>query len=252
MKKNDYSYQHNFKKINENINLKVKPIFDEKEPNIIYYASNNMIISYDIKTSFIVERLRISNSKIRSFSIRENNIFALDNDGEFTKFCLREKQVTKFLKLSKILKGKITQNENSSENILTYFKFSKYLNSFLLINEDLKMLKINFELDDEVIIEDLYDNLENNFKENFSKMKNKVIKFFDIDTQGKFITFSMNNKLFCVNLFGNNVNVINFMKPISTGIFLEDTKIVVGDNAGKIHFITNYMEENVKKFFKFF
>jgi hypothetical protein len=87
--------------------------------------------------------------------------------------------------------------------------------------------------------------LENNFQEIFLKIKNKNIKFFDIDSQGKFITFSISNKLFCVNLFGNIVNVLNFTKPISTGIFLEDTKIVIGDISGKIHFISNFMEEKV-------
>jgi hypothetical protein len=118
----------------------------------------------------------------------------------------------------------------------------------LLITEDLKLIKINFDLDQEIIIEDLFNSLENNFQEIFKKIKNKTIKYFDIDSNGKFITFSINTKLFCVNLFGNIVNVLNFIKPISTGIFLEDTKIVIGDNSGKIHFISNFMEEKVKKF----
>ena len=103
MKKNDLSYQHCFKKINENINLKTKPLFNTNEPNLLYYASNNTIISYDISTSFIIERMRLSNAKIRSFFIKEDFIFALDNEGDFTKFSLEEKQITKFTKLSKFL-----------------------------------------------------------------------------------------------------------------------------------------------------
>ena len=244
MKKNELTLQHGFKKINENINLKSKVIFSNTEKNIVFYSSNNLIISYDISTSFIVERFRISNYKIQNFFILENFIFALDNSNEFIKFDMEKKNIEKTLKLKKIF-----NNLNYS-----FFKYSKYLNSFIFVSENFDLTKIDFDLNEETLITiNLSNLLDTNFRNHYEKNENnKKIRFLDIDLPGKNLIFSINKNAFVINLMNNLISNIEFQKPVSTGLFLDESKFVLGDISGKTHFVSNFHEEKVNNLFLIF
>jgi len=240
MKQNDLSYQYTFKKINENISLKCKIIFSDKDKNMVFYASNNMIISYSLSTSFIIERFRISNNKIRNFFIFDNLIFALDNNNEFLRYDMDRKQIDKSINLSKFIT--IPKDKN-----FTFFKFSKYLNSFLFMTESFDLIKIDYDLNEEgSFSKNLYDTLEEEFRKKFEfNTNNKKVRFMDTDKIGKTLIFSINKNVYVMNLFNSQISIIEFQKPISAGLFLEDTKFVVGDIAGKIHFVSNFFDEKV-------
>lgn len=242
MKQNELSYQYSFKKINENISLKCKVVFSEKEKDMVFYASNNMVISYCLSTSFIVERFRVSNNKIRNFHILDNFIFALDNNNEFIKYDIEKKQIEKSFNLSKF----IFINKDQK---YTHFKFSKYLNSFIIITENFDLIKIDYDLSEEgSFVKNVYGSLEEEFKKKFElNTNNKKVRFMDTDTIGKTLIFSINKNVYVMNLFNSQISIIEFQKPISAGLFLENTKFVVGDISGKIHFISNFFEEKVNK-----
>ncbi len=247
MKQNDLSFQYSFKKINENISLKCKVIFSDKDKDIIFYASNNMVISYCVSTSFIIERFRISNNKIRNFYIIDNFIFALDNNNEFIKYDIDKKQIEKSVNLSNFI-------NIPKDKKLTFFKFSKYLNSFVFITEDFDLIKIDFELsEDSSFNKNLYNSLEEEFRKKFEfNTNNKKVRFMDTDTIGKTLIFSINKNVYVMNLFNSNISIIEFQKPLSAGLFLDDTKFVVGDISGKIHFVSNFFNEKVNKIFFIF
>jgi len=240
MKQNDLSYQYSFRKINENISLKCKVVFSEKEKDMVFYASNNMIISYCLTTSFIVERFRVSNNKIRNFYILDNYIFALDNNNEFIKYDFEKKQIEKSFNLSKFTSIK-------KDKKFTFFKYSKYLNSFIIMTENFELIKIDYDLSEESsFVKNVYNSLEENFRKKFEfNTKNKKIRFMDTDTIGKTLIFSINKNVYLMNLFNSQISIIEFQKPISAGLFLEDTKFVVGDISGKIHFVSNFFDEKV-------
>lgn len=240
MKHNDLSYQYTFRKINENISLKCKVIFSEIENDMVFYASNNMIISYCLTTSFITDRFRISNNKIRNFDILDNFIFALDNNNEFIKYDIEKKQIEKSVNLSKYV-------SLQKDKKFTFFKYSKYLNSFLFITENFELIKIDYDLSDEnSFAKNVYDSLEAEFRKKFEfNTNNKKVRFIDTDTIGKTLIFSINKNVYVMNLFNSQISIIEFQKPISAGLFLEDTKFVVGDISGKIHFVSNFFEERV-------
>ena len=72
----------------------------------------------------------------------------------------------------------------------------------------------------------------------------------DTDKIGKTLIFSINKNVYVMNLFNSQISIIEFQKPISAGLFLEDTKFVVGDISGKIHFVSNFFDKKVLDFFK--
>jgi hypothetical protein len=247
MKQNELSYQYSFKKINENISLKCKVVFSETEKDMVFYASNNMIISYCLTTSFIVERFRVSNNKIRNFYILDNFIFALDNNNEFIKFDIQKKQIEKSFNLSKFISIHKDQK-------YTFFNYSKYLNSFIIMTENFELIKIDYDLNDESsFVKNVYNSLEEEFRKKFEfNTNNKKVRFIETDTIGKTLIFSINKNVYVMNLFNSQISIIEFQKPISAGLFLEDTKFVVGDISGKIHFVSNFFEAKVFLFFCIF
>jgi len=240
MKQNDRSYQYSFRKINENISLKCKVVYSENEKDMVFYASNNTIISYCLATSFIVDRFRVSNNKIRNFHISDQFIFALDNNNEFIKYDIEKKHIEKSLNLSKFL-------SINKDLKYTHFKYSKYLNSFLIITEKFDLIKIDFDLSEEnSFVKNVYQSLEEEFRKKFEfNTNNKKVRFMDTDTIGKALIFSINKNVYIMNLFNSQISIIEFQKPISAGLFLENTKFVVGDISGKIHFISNFFDEKV-------
>ncbi len=238
---NDFlSLQYSFKKINENISLKCKVVFSETEKDMVFYASNNTVISYCLTTSFIVERFRISNNKIRNFYILENFIFALDNNNEFIKYDIEKKQIEKSFNLSKFV-------SIQKDKKYTFFKHSKYLNSFIIMTENFDLIKIDYDLNDESsFVKNVYDTLEPEFRTKFEfNTNNRKIRFIETDTIGKTLIFSINKNVYVMNLFNSQISILEFQKPISAGLFLVDTKFVVGDISGKIHFVSNFFERKV-------
>lgn len=240
MKQNDLSFQYTFKKINENINLKCKVVFSAIDKNRAYYASNNMIISYDVSTSFIVERYRVSNLKVRNFIIIDKYIFVIDNGNEFIKYDLEKKQIEKSLNLCS--PGNIPKDGK-----ISFFKYSKYLNSFLFLSDNLELIQVDFELSEDYLnIKKLDELMEENFKKRLEKYtSNNKIRFMDVDENGKTLIFSINKNACVVNLLNSKISIIDFQKPISAGLFLDDSKFVLGDIAGKIHFISKFHETKV-------
>jgi hypothetical protein len=190
-------------KVNLALNTRAKVIYSEENDTECYYAAANKIINLDYKSNTVLDKFKIGKKNIHKFNIFENSIYAL-SDGEFHEFNMKTRKITKSFKHEKIIQN---------------FIFSKVLNSFLLIT------------DSEILIVD----------RNFTILKQKNLShnlsiIVSINNEGNKLLLTEKNNLLILNLLTFDVKIMNFVKNITAAIYA-GSDIVIGDAAGKMHFI---------------
>lgn len=212
-----------FKKVNMNINLNSNIIFDQEREHEIYFSSHNKIINYDFKTGSILDKMMVGQGKIIKMIKIKNIFYCLLSSNQFHSLDISTHQITK----------SFLQYTNNTENTkIINFIYSKLLNVIIMLTNTNKILYLNtntFTIDREIEI-----------KEEEIKNTNKNTSLFlEINKEGKMAIFSLKNKLFILNLINTEYISIDFTKTITRGIFLDEDNIVIGDYAGKMHFISN-------------
>lgn len=220
--KTDYIH---FKKIKSYINPNLQIVFDTNEADEAYFGSDTIIFKYNFNTGFIIEKFKISDSKILKFVLdTSRRILALTKDNTFIEYDMTKKEVVKSFKL------------NGEENgYYNGFVFSSYLQSFIFLSKKGTLVHIKNRIDEFRAEKEIKI-----FEDNMNKNQNP---FFQINKDGKFCMFAFRNKLIFHNLTTNDSKTIEFQKILSNGIFLQEDSIVIGDSSGKIHFLSNLKEK---------
>jgi WD40 repeat protein len=204
-----------FKKNNLNISQYTKVIFNEDSENEVFYSNGLKLMEYDYSSSTLVDKFSFNNKKIHKFIKIENYFYVLCSDGTIFEYDINDKKITKtFINEEKVLN----------------FIFSKFLNALITINDKNKISILN--RDTFIITKQ---------KEVSADAKLGTFTYSSIletDADGRFLITNLKSKLYFVNLLNLDIVCTDFVKPVSTGIFLNDGTYVVGDNAGKLHFIT--------------
>lgn len=219
--------EYTFKKINNNINYFCKALYpstDRENPNYnqneVFFSSSTNIISYNFQTSFIVDKYKINEKNIKKFIKIKNNFYCLNIENEFSEYDI--------LSLTETKKYQFKEKINN-------FVYSEFLNNFIFISNEGTLIyldKENFKIE-----------REKSYLS--SKSSNNLNNYFmEISSEDKMLITNFSSKLIIFNLTNFQFKTIDFKKPLSSGIFLDD-RIVVGDISGKIHVISNIYEKYI-------
>lgn len=220
------------KKIISNINPNIKIIYDQAEENEVFFAAENQIVRYNFKTGFVISRNKISNKKItKLLPVQSNSEYTTSSANTFA--CLTKNNQFILYNLDK--KTVINTFDFESESVIDFI-FSQFFNSYIFLTKSSRLIFLtqkkreeNFTIEKEV-----------NIKETEGEVLNKTA-FLEI--KDKILMFSSKNKLILHNLLTSNSKVLEFKRNLTSGIFLEEDKLVVGDSSGKLHFISNLNEK---------
>jgi hypothetical protein len=196
-----------FKKNNLNINLYIKPVFEDNE---IYYSIGNKIIAYDYTSRSVSDKFSFKNKKISKFLKIANFLYVLSIEGNLYEYDINTKLVSK------------TFVNNDKTLALSY---SKFLDSLILINPG-KILIVN------------RDTFVVTKQKEITTGQFNYLSILEIDSEGKSLITNLKNRVLFINLLNLDIQIVDFVKNISSGIFLDSSTYVVGDTVGKLHFLT--------------
>lgn len=213
--------------------------FDNFNSDQIYFTSGNKLILFDIMKNQKVFRINLKGKKIiyiTQSEIDNDEIFVLDIDNCFYQFKISTKEVISSFILNKNNKY---SNFYINKNKIYFYTNNKFLLSILEISLTENGTKI--QLFDEYSI--LNEKLQKTFKIDQIKPAIFTIK-------NDYLITNYENVLFIHNLITKSTNQIHFYKKITCLSFINNSintnSICLGDNAGKIHFISDITDKNVK------
>jgi hypothetical protein len=228
------------KKIRSTINHNLKVTYDQSEKDEAIFASDTHLYRYNYQTGFVTEKCKISESKILKFFLLDTltgkSVFFLNKENYFIEFDWVKKQEVRRIKL--INENKENNKSQSDKAYFNNFVYSSFFESFIILSHTGEILylknKGDFKIDKRIHL------IEENKGQSNSQT---FIPFFKINSEGKILLLSYKTKLILHNLITSDSKTIEFQKPLSSGIFLNEDRAVVGDFSGKLHFISNLREK---------
>ena len=214
--------------------------------NQIYFSSGNKLVLYDFIENKKIFRINVRGKTIISFTqnINDNDsIYILDIDNIIYKFKISNKEVECEYQLNK--------NRKYSEFKLINNKDFYFLseNDSYLTKLEITLLengKNNFIQNSEYQINEI--STQNNLISLKEKEKEKILqkntKKKNLQIKEDTLLYSNGNLLIIHNLISKTTNQIEFQKPITKIIYINEDSVCLSDISGKIYFITNFTEKN--------
>ena len=214
--------------------------------NQIYFSSGNKLVLYDFIENKKIFRINVRGKTIISFTqnINDNDsIYILDIDNIIYKFKISNKEVECEYQLNK--------NRKYSEFKLINNKYFYFLseNDSYLTKLEITLLengKNNFIQNSEYQINEI--STQNNLISLKEKEKEKILqkntKKKNLQIKEDTLLYSNGNLLIIHNLISKTTNQIEFQKPITKIIYINEDSVCLSDISGKIYFITNFTEKN--------
>ena len=214
--------------------------------NQIYFSSGNKLVLYDFIENKKIFRINVRGKTIISFTqnINDNDsIYILDIDNIIYKFKISNKEVECEYQLNK--------NRKYSEFKLINNKYFYFLseNDSYLTKLEITLLengKNHFILNTEYQINEI--STQNNLISLKEKEKEKILqkktKKKNLQIKEDTLLYSNGNLLIIHNLISKTTNQIEFQKPITKIIYINEDSVCLSDISGKIYFITNFTEKN--------
>ena len=214
--------------------------------NQIYFSSGNKLVLYDFIENKKIFRINVRGKTIISFTqnINDNDsIYILDIENIIYKFKISNKEVECEYQLNK--------NRKYSEFKLINNKYFYFLseNDSYLTKLEITLLengKNHFILNTEYQINEI--STQNNLISLKEKEKEKILqkntKKKNLQIKEDTLLYSNGNLLIIHNLISKTTNQIEFQKPITKIIYINEDSVCLSDISGKIYFITNFTEKN--------
>lgn len=233
------------KKIRSTINCNLKVTFNQGEKDEAIFASDTHLYKYNYQTGFVIEKCKISDSKILNFVLLDTSIrrsvFFLNKENYFVEFDWVKKQEVRKIKLinENIGNNNDISQPQSQKAYFNNFVYSIFFDCFIILSHTGEILYLKYQ-GENFKTEKRIHLIEETKGQSYSDI---FIPFFEINSEGKILLLSYKTKLILHNLLTSDSKTIEFQKPLSSGIFLNEDRAVVGDFSGKIHFISNLREK---------
>lgn len=208
--------------------------------NNLFYTSGNKLISYDLIKGTKLFRVNLNGVRIISFLLQresDDKVYALDSNNLFFEYDLS------------------TKTSTSSIQLKHNYSMIRYANGkYFLYGKDMFIAMAEIVPSDKGTQIKLIDEYKITIEEsqyNKSKPSEHLIpKFFDV--RNEYVILSKSNILVVLNTISKKVKQIEFQKKITSGCFVRDDQLVLGDIGGKMHFISEFNQLNVSEHYYYY